>query len=282
MKKIFLFTFIFNISTVFAQYKFPCVNNKSQLDLSCSCKKSKSCYKPLKKVDKKIYKLGTQTKMDKKLTKVVMRAYKAEEQLFSGKIKPTNKQFKALDKLNGKLGKIRKKKVKQYEKYLKRKGAKMWKMKDRMAYANKKLLKEIPKSKRDKLLKSGFQSSFAKFFADKSGMKGYVPMKSDPKSGVLIAQDKKSIDDSNDEPTTAKTTDNKEYTVDTKGIARTRSKNFKYDTITKKPEVSIFKVISNRYGLVSDRLDQKAISKSVHGADKKELIKSLSNFLNKG
>ena len=283
MNKLLLFIICLSFNA-YSQFKVPCLTNKTQLDLSCACKKTKSCYSPLKKVDKKIYKLGSQSKMDKKLTKIVLRASKAEEALYGGKISPNDKQFKSLDKLNIKLGKARKKSVKKYEAFLRKKGAKMWKMKDRISYANKKLIEGIPLKKRNKLLKSGFQSSFAKFVAKNIGMKGFVPYRTDPKNGIIIAEldENKDLSSEKSIKIAGKNPDNSKYTVDTKNLDRTNKKNFKYNTIINKPESSIFKIISNRYALISNRLDQRAVSKSLNGANKFEILESFKNLLNKG
>lgn len=276
----FLIILFFIPGLTYAQYKVPCLTKKTTLDLSCSCKKTKSCYHPLKKVDRKIYKRLHNNRINRKLTKIAMKAHDAESGLYSGKIQPDGKEFKALDKLNTKLSKARKQRVKRYEKFLKKKGSKKWKMKDRIAIANKRLLKNIPKEKLKRLQKSGFQTSFAKFFAEKSGIKGFTPYRTNPKNGVILA-----AEDDDEAPIQVNTqsgTDasaNTEFAINQQGLDEARKKKYKFDTIIKKPEASLFKVISNRYVLVIDRLDQRTIARASRGVSKEELISSIKSFL---
>lgn len=274
--------------SVYGQMQIPCVTKKEKIDLSCSCKKTKSCYKPLKKVDKKIYKMGGQTKVDKKLTSVVMKSHNLEEKLWGGQLTTKSKDFNELTKLNSKLSKARKKRVKAYEKALKKKGVKKWKMKDRIAAANKLLLKTIPNSKREELVKNGFKGEFANYVAEQSGMKGYVPISASTTGGrvILARDDGGSMDEIANVQTTSskgKNTNNGLAYQDTSDAAfQAKRKNYKYDTIIKNPDVSIFRVISNRYTNIQDRLDQNVITKSIHGIDKDKLIKSMAEIMNNG
>lgn len=280
-RKIFLLIMCYPLSA-FSQFKNPCISKDEKIDLSCRCRLTKSCYKPLKKVDKKIYKMGGQTPMDKKLTKVVFKSHKLDEKLFSGQLKDDSKEVKSLIKLNKKLSKINAKKLKAYEKLLKSKGVKKWKMKDRVKAANKLLLKTIPKGKKEILEKNGFGNDFAKFIAKKSGITDYVPLKTNTKGNkiILAREDGKRIEEIQNSNVTDKTNSSPFVNQDaSKLVEKSKDKKYKFNTINKNAQLSLFKIISNRYSLIHKRLDQKAISGFVGAEEKKKIIDSIIEML---
>ena len=241
-----------------AQMSAPCVTQKVQLDLSCSCVSTNSCYQAMSKNDKKVYKYKTKTKTDKKLYKLAKEAYDIETKLFSRQIKPSDKAFIDLEKKNQKLDKVVAKRLKWYENFLKSKGAKKWRMKDRVEAMNRKYMKSIPKETIARLNQEGIFGKMNSMLASKLTGKAYGDYV--PSSTIRISASGKIIGNTIEElKTDSKEVANNENplkrnTNDLENRANAmKRKNFKFDTIIKMKEASLFVIISTRYKAVISR-----------------------------
>lgn len=268
----------------------PCLTDKEALDLSCSCKKSNSCYKAMSKVEQKIFKAKVKSKTDKQIFNFASEGYKLSSKILSREIDLDGIEMKKFEKQGLKLSKVTDKSIKWYEKFLKSKGAKQWKIKDRAAAINKAYLNTVPKDTKDKLDQGSFFQRMSNFL--KSKLTG-TQVETDFKSNVIASNNdiesevneeitpSEFVEKANSDPTTRNNS-----LVEAKAN-QMRRKNFKFDTIIKNKNVSIFKIISRRYYNVASRdllsINATAADSRVQLSekDKKRILSGFSELINK-
>jgi len=267
-----------------AQIKNPCINNKMNVDFSCQCITTNSCYKSMSKIDKKVYKRNIKTKFDKKLFSIVKKAYKLEDDLFSRKVDITDKRFKEIAKTNAKLSKYNNKKRKAYEKMLKAKGAKTWRIKDRVQKVKNLWKRLIPKDRYDYLLKYGPENSLGKMMAKNAGVQGFSGARLGGNSlkateDLIKAQIVNSTKVAAEEVISDDMGTKDVITAAREAKNSLKNKNYKVNDIHLAHK-SIWKVLSARYIRVQNRLDKNAILAGSQIINKDNVQKSIIEQLN--
>jgi len=238
----------------------------------------------MSKIDKKVYKRGIKTKLDKKLFNIVKKAYKLEDDFFSRKVDHKDKRFKELDKTNAKLSKYNLKQRKKYEKMLKAKGAKVWRIKDRVKKIKNLWKKLIPKDRYEYLMKYGPENSLGKMMAKNAGIQGYAgngvgsnslkATKDLVKAQIVESVNRKTEDVISDDMGTKKVID-----AAREAQSQLKNKNYKVNDIHLAHK-SIWKVLSARYIRVQDRLDKDVILTGSKSINKSNVQKSILEQLN--
>lgn len=259
-----------------------------KLDLACSCVARNSCYQAMSKIDKKVYKHKVKTKTGKKLYKLVKEAYDAETKLFSRQVKADGKLMKDLGKKNKKLDRIVAKRLKWYESFLKVKGAKKWKMKDRVKVMNKHYLQKISKKEQARLKREGIFGKMQAMLKSKLIGGAYGDYVSG--TGNLASTRNQVVKDFvNNIDVSTKEVANSDNPLDRNNTdleARAnamKKKKFKFDTIIKKKKISIFKVISRRYTVVinSQRLRIPTKEGLVTPKQRKKILSGFAELIQK-
>jgi hypothetical protein len=265
MIKIILFTFMLSISSFAA-----CINNKKTVEADCKCRQNNSCFKYESAKNKKWYSSVFKSKVSKQLLKVKYDSDAMIEKLFSGEMSPYDP---ALDKMFTKYDKIEKIKdrgLKRYEANLKKRGVKNWKVENRI----KVIKKAYNGIKGDK----NILDEMNKVTGGKLKVSPRININSP--TSIKKLKDKKKAKDVIAAGTTTKKTNTKPTSTIASADSikaaqeearRMRNKNFKFDTIIKEKDKSIFDFISSRYQKVKSKLNLKAQS-TLPAKDKAKLV----------
>lgn len=249
----FLFISLITLSAQ-AQVKAPCITKYQNVDFACRCRKTRTCMKALSKNEQKQIanqKNPTTTKYYKKITKISLPGYKLLNKMFKGEINLQKFPYEKLKTAEKKIDNFLKKIKPKVEKTYKKMGAKVYKLEDRDKKYLAKINKNIPKSVKEALrnnklnVKStGRNSSIASSSKQNKRTKKDEVLNNTKKQKVL-----------------AKTSNNEFTQVDASRDARSllKTKKYKVNDIHAAHK-EIWKIVSNRYGLVQKRLDQKAIA----------------------
>lgn len=267
---------LFILSTLLISFSInaACIGNKKSVDANCACKRNNTCFKYESAKNKKWYNSVFKSKVSKQLLKVKYDSDKLIEKLFTGELSPYDP---ALDKMYTKYDKIEKiknKGMKKYEANLKKRGVKRWKVSNRVN-SIKKVYKNL---KGDKSL----ITEMNKVTGSKLNIRPQINIREQ------IAKSKKTQSVAvNKESATESANTKKEQPKDTIASKdsikqaqlqadRMRKKNFKFDTIIKDRDKSIFEFISSRYQRLKSKLDIK-VNTPLPAKDREILL----DFMNK-
>lgn len=270
MKKWILIIFTINLSLGHAQEpKLPCIDRNGNMDLTCQCAKKKNCMPAMSKTEK----LGIKKLNEKvpggnvmKMTKIALPAYKELNNVFNGKFDPKKFPYKKLKEANAKLDRVNKKLTPITEKLYQKLGIKPYKTAERVKMREKILKKQLGK-KNMELIESGKIGLNIAALVEgrpvmqnnsKTASKNIASTKDVPqKDAKEIEMSKiKSIMETGDEKNVK--IDTKKRFTDEELIAAA-NKKFKYFTVRKKDEGSIFSFISEAYRKNLNNLDRNAM-----------------------